>query len=197
MKHYFKLIFTLLAFAFLTSASVQAETREKMLIALETDEIELAETDISTLAIGEALTIEAQSGKLIDIIRTADGAEIYVDGELLEMNFHDVDPHEGHMIRKHVEIICDDDEECDNNVFIVAGDGNETPGWVSSDGEHISIHREIEITCSDNEDETGCDDQLIWVSDDVDFDIEKLHEEHKNTDGHKVIVIKKIQTTEY
>ncbi|MDX2418408.1 MAG: hypothetical protein QNK19_13185 [Xanthomonadales bacterium] len=197
MKHNLKLFIALLAFAFLTSASVQAQTREKILIALETDDIELAETDISALAIGEALTIEAQSGKLIDIIRTAKGAEIYVDGELLEMNFHDEDLHEGHMMSKHVEIVCDGDEECENNVFIVAGDGNDTLGWVSSDGEIISIHREVEITCSDNEEETSCDDHLIWVSDDADFDIGELHEEHKNTDGHKVIVIKKVQTAEY
>ena len=156
MKHNLKLFFALLAFAFLTSASVQAQTREKILIALETDDVELAETDISALAIGEALTIEAQSGKLIDIIRTAEGAEIYVDGELLEMNFHDEDLHEGHMMGKHVEIVCDGDEE-----------------------------------------EASCDDHLIWVSDDADFDIGELHEEHKNTDGHKVIVIKKVQTAEY
>ena len=134
---------------------------------------------------------------MIDIIRTADGAEIYVDGELLEMNLHEADLHEGHMMNKYVEIVCDGDEECDNDVFIVAGDGNEAPGWVSSDGENISIHREVQITCSENEEETSCDDQLIWVSDDEDFDIERIHEEHESTDGHKVIIIKKVQTTEY
>ncbi len=37
-------------------------------------------------------TIETDSGKIIDILRTADGAEIYVDGELLEMNFDDEGP---------------------------------------------------------------------------------------------------------
>ena len=139
MKHYLKLIFTLLALTFLTSATVQAETREKVLVALETGDIELAETDISTLAIGEALTIEAQGGKLIDVIRTADGAEIYVDGELLEMKFHDADLHEGHMMSKHVEIVCDGDEEYDNNVFIVAGDGNE-----STDGHKVIVIEKVQ-----------------------------------------------------
>jgi hypothetical protein len=130
-----KPIFTFVALAFLTSASVQAETREKILIALETDDVEFAETDISTLAIGEVLTIESQSGKLIDIIRTADGAEIYVDGELLEMNIHDEEFHEGHLVNKHVEIVCDGDEECDKNVFINAGDEHK----------HIDGHKVIVI----------------------------------------------------
>ena len=44
--------------------------------------------------LGESQTIETNNGKVIDLLRTADGVEIYVDGE-----------GEGHkviMIRKHV-----------------------------------------------------------------------------------------------
>ncbi len=92
MKHYLGPVFALFTFALLTSASALAQTREKVVIALETDNFELAETDISTLTIGEAQTIETESGKIIDILRTSDGAEIYVDGKLLEINFND----EGH-----------------------------------------------------------------------------------------------------
>ena len=55
MKHHLKPICSLLAFAFLDSVSVQAETREKIRIAIETDDFELAETDISTLAVGTTL----------------------------------------------------------------------------------------------------------------------------------------------
>ena len=66
MKCYLKLISAPLACALLTTISVQAETREKMPIALEADDIELTETGINTLTTGKALTIETQSGHQID-----------------------------------------------------------------------------------------------------------------------------------
>jgi len=122
MKHYLKPVFVLATFAFLAASSAHADTEEKMVIALKTDDFELTETDISALAIGEGQTIETESGKVIDILRTADGAEVYVDGELLEMNFDHEGLHEEHMVRKHVEIICDEDEDCDKNIVILSGD---------------------------------------------------------------------------
>jgi hypothetical protein len=64
MKHYLGPVFALLTFVHLTSASALAQTWEKEVIALGTDDFELAETDISTLAIGEAQTIETGSGKI-------------------------------------------------------------------------------------------------------------------------------------
>jgi len=117
MKHYLKPIFALTACAFFAVNSVHAET--EMVIALKTDKFELTETDISTLAIGEAKTIETESGSIIDILRTADGAEIYVDGELLEMDFDHEGIHAEHMIKTHVEIICEDEEACDENVITI------------------------------------------------------------------------------
>jgi hypothetical protein len=41
-----------------------------MVIALQTDDFELAETDISDLEIGDAETIYTESGKTIDLLRT-------------------------------------------------------------------------------------------------------------------------------
>ena len=121
MKHYLKSVFTLTALALISANSVYAET--EMIIALKTDNFELTETDISTLAVGEAKTIETDSGSIIDILRTADGAEIYVDGKLLEMDFDHEGVHGEHMIRKHVEVICEGDEGCDENVItVVSGD---------------------------------------------------------------------------
>jgi hypothetical protein len=108
MKHYLRPVFALAVLLLLTAISVQAVAGGKMVIALKTDDFELSETDISELAVGEAQTIETESGKVIDILRTADGADIYVDGELLEMNFDDEGLHE-----EHVEIVCDDDEDLD------------------------------------------------------------------------------------
>jgi hypothetical protein len=111
MKRYLIPVFALSVFALLNATSVLAETEKKMVIALKTDGFELIETDISTLTVGEAQTIETDGGKVIDILRTTDGAEIYVDGELLEMNFNHEGLHEEHVMEKHVEIICDSDEE--------------------------------------------------------------------------------------
>lgn len=118
MKHYLGAVFAFTAIVFLACASAQAETGEKMVIALATDEFELAETDISTLVIGEAQTIETDSGKIIDILRTADGAEIYIDGELLELTDDENDSlhwlaadGENIVIHKEIELICHDDEK--------------------------------------------------------------------------------------
>ncbi|GMR14910.1 MAG: hypothetical protein BMS9Abin30_0523 [Gammaproteobacteria bacterium] len=104
MKRYLKPVFTMAAFALLATTNVQADTEEKMIIALKTDDFELAQTDVSALAVGEAQTIETDSGKVIDILRTTDGVEIYVDGALLEMSFANEGLHEDHMIKKHVVI---------------------------------------------------------------------------------------------
>lgn len=184
MKHFTGRIFTLMVIAFLTLPPVQADTREKMLIALKTSDFELTETDISNLAIGEAKTLETESGRVIDVLRTADGAEIYVDGELLEMNFHDDGEHGVHAVRKHVEIICHDEDDCDRNVLIVDGDSHENAG-------HAILHREIEITCSDEEEGTRCSDKMVWISDGEEMDIEALHETHGDGGEHNIIVIKK------
>lgn len=191
MKHYLKPVIGLATFTFLIATTALAETEEKMVIASKTDQFELTETDISTLAIGEAQTIETDSGKVIDILRTVDGVEIYVDGELLDLNFNDQGLHEEHMIRKHVEVICDSDDECDKNVIILASDDDDIFDWVTEDGEMVIIHKEIELSCSDEEQGASCSDQMIWVSEGEDIDLDVLHQMHLNGEGHKVIVIRK------
>lgn len=125
MKHYLAAVFALAACALLASASALAEPHEKMVIALKSDDFKLDKTDISTLAIGEAKTVETDSGKIIDIIRTSEGAEIYVDGELFEMNFNHDDLHEVHSLDGHVKIICDHEEECHDNITVFGHDDHE------------------------------------------------------------------------
>ena len=191
MKHYLKPVFALATFAFLAASSVQADTEEKMVIALKTDDFELTETDISALAIGEGQTIETEGGKVIDILRTADGAEVYLDGELLEMNFDHEGLHEEHMVRKHVEIICDEDENCDKNVVILTGEDDHISDFMTEDDHTVIFHKEIELSCTDDEEGTKCDEKLVWVSEHEDIDLEELHEMHQGEEGHKVIVIKK------
>jgi hypothetical protein len=195
MKHHLAPVFALLFAAVLTTASAFAQNDEKIVIALETDDFKLDETDISTLAVGEAKTFETDSGKIIDILRTGDGAEIYVDGELLEMSFNEDGMHEQHMIKKHVEIICADEEECDRNVIILEHDEHDGSAWATADGEHVVIHKEVEITC-DDDDEGDCNRHVVLISGDEDIDMERLHADHENIEEHKVIVIKKTLVTE-
>ena len=141
MKHYMKAFFSSAVLALLAATSVQAESEEKMVIALKTGDFELLETDVSELVIGESQTIETDSGKVIDILRTTDGVELYIDGELLEMDFSDQGLHEEHMVQKHVEIICSDEEDCDKNVFVVNGEDFDFEGLheMRGDGENHKI----------------------------------------------------------
>ena len=196
MKHYLQPIIALAVIAILTTTSAQAQTEEKMVVAIKTDHFELAKTDISELAVGEAKTIETENGKVIDILRTADGAEVYIDGELLEMDFDDEGPHKEHMIRKHVEIICANDEDCDKHVVIHSDDDSDITEWITEDGDNVIIHKEIELTCTDDEEGTRCSDQMVWISDGDEIDIEELHKKHADGKGYKVIVIKKESDTE-
>jgi hypothetical protein len=117
MKHLFKYVLVLTCITVLAAISIPVQAQEKMLIALKTSDFELTETDISSLATGESKTIETDSGKIIDILKTAEGVEIYVDGELLDMS----PSHGGHMIENHVEIICDKDESnhCSDRAILV------------------------------------------------------------------------------
>ena len=113
-----KLILLLAVAVFMLGAASLSAGEDKMVIALTTDDFELAETDVSDLEIGDSETIYTQSGKTIDLLRTADGIEIYVDGELLELGLGDEEGiHEGHhIVHQHVEVDCDTEEDCDMDI---------------------------------------------------------------------------------
>lgn len=125
----------------LTAGEHAEQTVEmKMVIALHTDDFELAETDISGLEIGEAETIYTESGKTIDLLRTADGVEIYVDGELLETGFDGEECiHEGHhIVHKRIEVICESDEDCEE-VACISGDEDIDLLSLHVDGHHEKV----------------------------------------------------------
>jgi len=110
-----KLILLLAIAVFTLGAASLSAGEDKMVIALTTDDFELAETDVSNLEIGDSETIYTQSGKTIDLLRIADGIEIYVDGELLELGLDGKEGiHEGHhIVHQYVEVDCDTEEDCD------------------------------------------------------------------------------------
>lgn len=118
----------------LCSTGVLAEDSEKIVIALKTNDFELAATDISDLAIGDAETIVTESGKTIDLLRTADGVEIYVDGELVEtphLSGMSGDHHGESIVHKKVMIECETVDDSgvsstceDEMIFVTDGDAD-------------------------------------------------------------------------
>ena len=190
-----KQLILLLAACLLTIAAVTAtaggETEkvveEKIVVALSTDDFEIEETDLSHLAVGDAETIVTESGKTVDLLRTEDGIEIYVDGEKIEMGgLHD----EKHVVHK-IKIVCDDEEEdCsedltwisnledvdvetihdgEHKVYMIHGDGEDFDIEVLGDGPH-EVHGDVHIIKKHGDVELG-----------------ELHEAH----DREVIIIKK------
>jgi hypothetical protein len=113
-----KIILLLTAVVFTLGAASLSAGEDKMVIALKTDDFELAETDISDLGIGDSETIYTQGGKTIDLLRTAEGIEIYIDGELLELGLGGEEViHEGHhIVHQYIEVECDTEEDCDADI---------------------------------------------------------------------------------
>lgn len=196
MKYLLRTVLALATLTVFTTTTVQSETEKKMVVALKTADFELAETDVSSLAVGEAQTIETESGRIVDVLRTNDGVEIYVDGELLEMDLHGEGLHKKHVVKKHIEIDCENEEDCDENVIILSGDHDDLPEWITGEGDNIFIHKEVELSCTDDGEGTTCSDKMVWVTEGEDIVLEEVHELHKSGDAHKVIVIKKEVITE-
>jgi hypothetical protein len=143
------------------AAGADGTHEEKMVIALKTDDFELQKTDISHLEAGDAETIVTESGKTIDLLRTEDGVEIYVDGELLEPGAHG--DHE--VIHERIEVVCEEDDACEELV------------WVSEDDD-------IELDLLHGEDH-----ELILFQE-VTGDSEEIVEIHPGEHHKKVIIIR-------
>ena len=124
MTNKFLLLTTIAIFAWPVSNAMagggHSAEQETVVIALSTDDFELAETDISDMEVGDAQTFTTDSGKRIDVLRTEHGAEIYVDGKLIEVGSHGEDVlHEGHkVVNAHVEVICETEDDCEETVWI-------------------------------------------------------------------------------
>ena len=122
MKQLLIPVLALFFWAGLSLSPLAAGEHKKVLIGLATDDIEITEMDISSLAVGESKTIETDSGRVIDILRTTDGAEVYIDGELVDMESNHGDHVKLHKVKKHFEVKCDDEENCEKNVVDINGD---------------------------------------------------------------------------
>ena len=147
MKEYFRLVLALATTLVFVTASVQANSEQKMMIALKTDDFVLAETDVSELALGESQTIETENGQIIDILRTSDGVELYIDGALLEMDLVNEGLHKEHMLENLHEIERESDLEYVQKLVVVNSDLTEVSDWADDNNHHVFVHRDIEISC--------------------------------------------------
>lgn len=198
MKQHFKRMYALVAATLLAATAANAANEDKLVVTIVTDSFEVPETDISTLAVGEAKTIETGSDQVVDILRTPDGAEVYIDGELLDMDLaHIGDAHGRHVARHQVEITCkdEDDTACEQQVeILIHGDGG-VSGWAEAEGD-AGLHHEFEIDCIDEGVATTCEQHVIRIGDDDVIHVETVHGEHAGGTVHKVIVIEKASDTD-
>ena len=194
MKTKLSIIFSMLMAAMIFTAWAIAGEDHKMVIELKTDDFEIAETDISDLAVGESETIVTDSGKVIDLLRTAEGVEIYVDGELLELP--EMDAHGAHhgtdgKMHKRIIIECEvddesgEDAECGEDLMFISGDDVDLETLHADGKAHKVIVKKLHSECVSDE-EGDCEDHRVWVSGDEDMEFGELHEAGE---GHKVIRI--------
>ena len=197
MKTKLSILSAVTATALLCAGYIYAETQNKMVIELKTDDFELAETDISILEVGESETIVTDSGKTIEILRTSDGIEIYLDGELMDTpqmgDFDEVHGHSGEL-HENITIECvvegdeDRETECSNEMIIFSDDDVDLEALHADGEDHKIIMKRVHKECiSDVEGE--CEGHKVWISKGDDADFGELHEA---TEGHKIIRIHKM-----
>lgn len=119
-------LFTMIATGLLVMGSQAAQAGEApdhagdetIVISIVTDDFVIEDADLSRLSVGDAETFVTDSGKTVDMLRTEDGIEVYVDGELIEGDDMQDEKHIVHKIR----IVCDDEgEECGEDMTWVEG----------------------------------------------------------------------------
>lgn len=130
-----------------------AELHTEKVIAIDSGNGSLIELDVSDLQDGEAMEAIGEDGTRVDVIKSADGLELYVDGQLLDEFGRAMElasDKDLHMIRT----ACDDEGETEQCAHVTA---LVKEHLTLTDGEDIS--KIIKIDCR-SEDE--CMD-LAWI----------------------------------
>jgi len=191
MKNYFWLhCLAALCLTLATAALAgEAATEQVRLFKLKTGDGETVEADLSDLAVGESRTFVTDSGHTIDLLQSADGLEVYIDGELQDPGLDGSALHEHHVtVDTDGEWQCfaDEGEDCDAHamVFIDTDGSVQDPGGTDAQ----ALERHIEVICDENEE---CD-QMVWVSADDETaaeaggdtaQVHKIIRIHRVTDG--------------
>jgi hypothetical protein len=160
--------------SFLLAGSALANEEKSVVMKIKSDVTGVISADLSDLEVGDAKTIVTDDGKTVDLLRTKDGFEVYIDGELIEMPHMTVDHSDG-LHKRTIRVECTDDTECEehhNLMFISESELSD----VESVGE---IHKIVEIHGGDLESidieqlhEIEEDGELIWISEDEDVTID-------------------------
>ena len=164
--------------SFLIAGSTLANEEKTVVMKIKTDDSGVISADLSDLDVGDAKTIVTEEGKTVDLFRTEDGFEVYIDGELIEMPHMTVDHSDG-MHKRTIRVECTDDTECEEHHTLMFISEVELSD-IESVGE---LHKIVEIHSGDMESvdieklhEIGEDGELIWISEDedvmVDSDVE-------------------------
>ena len=173
MKTKFSTLSLALLFTMASAGSAFADTAEQMIVKLKTNDFEIAATDIARLQVGEAETIFTDSGKTIDLLRTADGVEIYVDGEMLDMpELSGNRVHAGDHTIMHKQI----------HVGFALDGEHETAAECADEMVYFS---DRDSGCLSDE-EGACAHHNVWITQGEDTGFGALHEAG---DGHKIIRI--------
>jgi len=129
----------------IAGAEAPVSEEHKMVVQIKGDDFEIHQTDISDLEVGDAETIYTESGKRIDLLRSKDGVEVYIDGELLDTGAHgEMAPHADHrVVHKHVEVICDQEVDCDEHVWISEDMDVDMEAMHEAHGEKVIVVKKV------------------------------------------------------
>lgn len=134
---------SIILLAILLAGTTLAGGQTEVLIDVETDDIQIEQLDISHLEVGDSETIYTDDGRALDILRTAHGVEIFIDGEKLDIPSadgmgHNDDAEMHHKIVIEVECDSDRDDDCSNHHF--SGDN---PEFRNAEHHKVIIVKEI------------------------------------------------------
>lgn len=193
MKSTLETMMALAAAGLLAGAAVAGgEPEETIKVEVSTGHGGVFMADMSDAAVGDAQTWTTENGKVIDVLRTENGVEIYVDGELMDASFGEEALHGAHVVlHEEMEVECHgtDGEDCRHDVIVMKN------GDVSMDGdfdvvidgdaaEHQVIVKRFEMVCEDEDGAKDCGELAVFS------DEERAHLEALGDEGHDVKVIK-------
>lgn len=156
----------------------------KIKLKLDGHGAELIEADVSDMAVGESRTWVTESGRTIDLLRSAEGMEVYIDGELVDTGY-DGAHGGGVVLHEDIDVACFSDSEGDcekHAIFVDAqGDADELHGY-----EVRVLTQTVELVCDDED--TECE-RTVWIGEDGGVHEEALHQ-HQG-EKHRIIKIQK------
>ncbi|MEJ2535425.1 MAG: hypothetical protein P8008_08220, partial [Gammaproteobacteria bacterium] len=139
-----------------SAAGAGEKVLEKHVIAVRAGDSETIETDVTDLEPGEARSFVTDDGTAIDVLRGAEGLEIYIDGELVDHGGHGP---ETAGVHEQIEIECEGGPatDCDEELLFLAADSD-----AALDGADGTVEKRIEIVCGGD----GACDERVWIGTD-------------------------------